>query len=295
MGAAAVCCYYAAIEELPLSVAVALFFFNPVFCVLFNTALTGRTLSPAAVGSCLLTVLGVLTIGWHDHFLQYMEYLGALLSGQQPEPLPASAELPLAGVLTGLAAAAANATAFVTVGMIGPGPSPLCLTWWQHLVVTHVTIALLLFESLGPLSFKIGSSCISSAFSSEACGIPIANAVSALLVDLQDAWGDLADVLPSHHDMLLLTGVTVANFVGQILLNAGFQRVDAGRGSAINTSQVVFGCMWDVTLLHSAPSLAVLVGSGAVAAGVYGTTAAKEIQQLVPQPQRQQQQQEELL
>jgi drug/metabolite transporter (DMT)-like permease len=37
--------------------------------------------------------------------------------------------------------------------------------------------------------------------------------------------------------------------------------------------QVLFGCVWDVTLLHSHPSMAMWLGSGAIAAGVFGTTA----------------------
>lgn len=292
MGAAAVCCYYAAIEELPLSVAVALFFFNPVFCVLFNTALTGRAMSPQAVGSCLLTVFGVLTIGWHDQFMHYIGYLAPLLSGQQaiaaasPAAVAAAlaADLPVSGVLMGLTAAAANAAAFVTVGMIGPGASPLCLTWWQHLVVTHVAVGLLLFEDLGSLGFKISSSCIGSAFSRNGCSVSVSTAVNGFLVDMQDAAADLVDSLPSQHDLMLLSGVVVANFVGQILLNAGFQRMDAGRGSAVNTSQVLFGCVWDVTLLHSAPSVAMLLGTGAIAAGVYGTTVSEVDKQQQQEP-----------
>lgn len=293
MGAAAVCCYYAAIEELPLSVAVALFFFNPVFCVLFNTALTGQTMSPQAVGSCLLTVLGVLAIGWHDQFMHYIGYLVPVVTGQQsmaaatPQAVTAAlaaADLPVSGVLTGLAAAAANAAAFVTVGMIGPGASPLCLTWWQHLVVTHVAVGLLLFRDFEYLGFRVSSSCISSAFGSDGCGA--STVVSGLLVDVQDMAADLVEALPSKHDLLLLSGVVAANFFGQILLNAGFQRMDAGRGSAVNTSQVLFGCMWDVTLLHSAPSVAMFLGTGAIAAGVYGTTVSKEMEE----EQKQQQQ-----
>jgi drug/metabolite transporter (DMT)-like permease len=119
----------------------------------------------------------------------------------------------------------------------------------------------------------VGSSCISSAFGSDGCGIT--RVVDGFLVDLQDMSADVVESLPSAHDLLLLSGVVVANFIGQVLLNAGFQRMDAGRGSAVNTSQVLFGCVWDVSLLHTAPSIAMLLGTGAIAAGVYGTTMSK--------------------
>jgi threonine/homoserine efflux transporter RhtA len=37
--------------------------------------------------------------------------------------------------------------------------------------------------------------------------------------------------------------------------------------------QVLFGCVWDVSLLHSHPSMAMWLGSAAIAAGVAGSTA----------------------
>ncbi|WIA42175.1 hypothetical protein OEZ86_009439 [Tetradesmus obliquus] len=293
LAATTVVCYYSSIESLPLPVAVGLFFFNPVFCLMLDAVVADRHVPPAAIASCLLTVLGVLAIGWHDQMLWLLEQALPQLQ-QLPALQPAAAgsgafpaaDLPIEGVLFGLAAAAANAAAFVCVGVIGPKVSPLCLTWWQHLVVTHVAVGAIFFRNLGPLEFRINSSSTGSelaALSSSITGSSSGGAggwgsmcydvLCGLALDASDALADLADALPSQHDSRLLLGVVAANFFGQLLLNLGFQRVDAGRGAAINTSQVLFGCVWDVTLLHSHPSMAMLLGSGAIAAGVAGSTA----------------------
>jgi drug/metabolite transporter (DMT)-like permease len=282
LAATTVICYYSSIESLPLPVAVGLFFFNPVFCLMLDAAVADRHVPPAAIASCLLTVLGVLAIGWHDQILWLLEQAVPQLQ-QLPQLQPAAgaagagaaaaaaagafpaADLPLEGVLFGLAAAAANAAAFVCVGVIGPNVSPLCLTWWQHLVVTHVAVAAIFLRNLGPLEFRFSSSStgselgslfgalgsstssISSSITSIGSSKGAAGAgwssmcydvLCGLALDASDALADLADALPSRHDGLLLAGVVAANFCGQLLLNLGFQRVDAGRGAAINTSQV---------------------------------------------------------
>lgn len=240
-----------------------------------NCVLAGRRISCTALASCLLTVLGVLTIGWHDQLLQYIEHLTEAVQavqavhGVQPEAVqsavqsavssaPHGADLPISGVLFGLAAAAANAAAFVCVGVIGPSVSPWSLTWWQHLVVTHVAAAAILAQNLGQANTQLSSSKVSELSSllssiggggSAAAAAGLCGTNSTSSNTMSDVWSDLTAqtsdalgqlVLPrsSGHDALLLLGVVAANFMGQLLLNAGFQRMDAGRGSAINTSQV---------------------------------------------------------
>eukprot|EP00775_Hariotina_reticulata_P003786 gene3787-4045_t len=155
-----------------LQVRVALFFFHPIFAVVFDVAVTGRRIPPVAAASCVLTVLGAL----EEDFVELQQESPALSSAA--EWLQAAAE-----------------KMFVLV----------------------------------------------------------------------------SDGLPDRHDALLLLGILVANFLGQVLLSAGFQHLDAGRGSAVNTSQVLFGCVWDVTLLHAAPSMAMAAGALAIAAGVFGS------------------------
>jgi drug/metabolite transporter (DMT)-like permease len=232
-------------------------------------------------------------------------------------------ELSLHGVLMGLIAAAANAAAFVVVGLIGTEVSPLNVCWWQYCVTTHAAVAVLLLTELESAVVQASSAAAaaargpiletvvvvsSSSSSSGGGGLLAAGATAAGgvvgglglgLGDLQqlaqDSLMQMQDALPNQHDTLLLSGVVVANFMGQLLLNAGFQRIDAGRGAAVNTLQVVFANLWDVLLLHSQPSGGILVGLSMITAGVFGTrrsAVGEEQQQHQHQPQQQQQQRE---
>jgi drug/metabolite transporter (DMT)-like permease len=234
-------------------------------------------------------------------------------------------ELSLYGVVMGLIAAAANAAAFVVVGLIGKDVSPVNVCWWQYCVTTHAAVAVILLSqlesavvqasvasgSLDPWSIDPNSSLgVLSSMADSTSGLGsslygIADGTPGLAAaggggggagDLgfetlqlaQDAILHMQQSLPNQHDALLLSGVVVANFLGQLLLNAGFQRVDAGRGAAVNTLQVLFANVWDVLLLHSAPSGGILIGSGMIAAGVVGTRQSASEDQQPPQ-QRQQQ------
>jgi drug/metabolite transporter (DMT)-like permease len=355
LGAATVTAYYAAVEDLPLSVAVALFFFHPVLALLLNAAVTKSTVSPQAAGSCALTVLGVLVIGWHDQLMLQLEQAAVFLSDLNREGFTGAAaaaasvgdgailgpELSLYGVVMGVIAAAANAAAFVVVGLIGREVSPLDVCWWQYCVTTHAAVAVLLLSSLeavlvqssaaagflGPelllqLQQQQGSvGGIDNALAdplaaaAAAAGGASTAAAAASVVDLgMDQGFDLGsmghvlqdsvlhlqllltDSLPSQHDALLLCGVVIANFAGQLLLNAGFQRIDAGRGAAVNTLQVLFANAWDVLLLHGQLSAAMVAGSGMIAAGVVGTqqsAAAAAPARGDGQQQHQQQQQQQ--
>jgi len=307
LGAATVTAYYAAVEELPLPVAVALFFFHPVLALLLDSAVNDTHVPSRAASSCALTVLGVLVIGWHDQLMLHLEQAAVFFETLGSEGFAGAAtaaaaagqevimgpELSLYGVLMGLVAASANAAAFVVVGRIGREVPTLDVCWWQYCVTTHAAVAVLLLSQLE--SAVVHASATSQPFGSVA------------LSGMQEVLLQVQQSLPSQHDALLLSGVVVANFLGQLLLNAGFQRIDAGRGAAINTLQVLFANLWDVVLLHSAPSAAMLAGSGMIAAGVVGTRqstsgepAALEEQQPLPlqteaQAAQQQQQWQELL
>jgi drug/metabolite transporter (DMT)-like permease len=299
------------VEELPLPVAIALFFFHPVLALLLNAAVSGAHVPPKAAASCALTVLGVLVIGWHDQLMLHLEQGAVFLEllgregWQQAAAAAAGAgqevilgpELSLYGVCMGLIAAAANAAAFVVVGLIGMEVSPLRVCWWQYCVTTHAAIAVLLLSQLETAVLQ-ASAATAAAAAAGTADAGTANAAAAALPGVMQAasssggfvggGGEGAaaaavgalqqvvqqlqqDLLPSQHDALLLSGVVVANFAGQLLLNAGLQRVDAGRGAAINTLQVLFANAWDVLLLHSQPCAAIMAGSGLIAAGVVGT------------------------
>jgi drug/metabolite transporter (DMT)-like permease len=293
LGAATVTAYYAAVEELPLSVAVAIFFFHPVLALLLNAAVSKSRVSPQAAGSCLLTVLGVLVIGWHDQLMQHLQQAAVFFGDLGKEGFQGAAaaaaaagsdvilgpELSLYGVVMGLVAATANAAAFVVVGLIGREVSPMSVCWWQYCVTTHAAVAVLLLAELEAAFVQASSAAAGVASSSSVEGVSAAigfagteGFVSSFQASLQQSWQHL----PPQHDLMLLSGVVVANFAGQLLLNAGFQRIDAGRGAAVNTLQVLYANAWDVLLLHSQPTAAILAGSGMIVAGVVGTRQSAE-------------------
>jgi drug/metabolite transporter (DMT)-like permease len=308
--------------------------------LLLNSVVSGAKVAPQAASSCALTVLGVLVIGWHDQLMLHLEQVAVFFEvvgreGFEGATAAAAAagddiimgpELSLYGVVMGLIAAAANAAAFVVVGLIGKDVSPVNVCWWQYCVTTHAAVAVILLSqlesavvqasvasgSLDPWSIDPNSSLgVLSSMAESTSGLGsslygIADGTSGLAVAAAAGGGggglgfenlqqlaqnlilQMQQSLPNQHDALLLSGVVVANFLGQLLLNAGFQRVDAGRGAAVNTLQVLFANVWDVLLLHSAPSGGILVGLGMIAAGVFGTRqSASE----GPQPPQQQQQQ----
>jgi drug/metabolite transporter (DMT)-like permease len=315
LGAATVTAYYAAVEELPLSVAVAIFFFHPVLALLLNAAVSKSRVSPQAAGSCLLTVLGVLVIGWHDQLMLHLQQAAVFFGDLGKEGLQGAAaaaaaagsdvilgpELSLYGVVMGLVAATANAAAFVVVGLIGREISPMSVCWWQYCVTTHAAVAVLLLSEIEAAlvqasSAAAGAAGAGSSSALEGLGVSVPGVVGfagaeGFVSSLQSSLQQSLQHLPPQHDLVLLSGVVVANFAGQLLLNAGFQRIDAGRGAAVNTLQVLYANAWDVLLLHSQPTAAILAGSGMIVAGVVGTRQSAEAdddedlqqQQLLPQ------------
>ena len=102
-------------------------------------------------------------------------------------------------------------------------------------------------------------------------------------------------------ECLLLSCVVMSQFVGQLLLNRGFQRVShvkfihmvtclpdithllmtsptqqsATRGSAINVLQVLFSYVWDIVVLRSTAHLLSMAGAAMVVLGVLCTTLQK--------------------
>jgi hypothetical protein len=259
------------VEELPLPMAVALFFFHPVFALLLSSAVGGPAVSRSTVGSCVLSVLGVLVIGWHEELLTHVETAAAflqqhLLEQQQPTAAAAVAlsdaaagsagqaaaleqrELSVLGVAMGLLAAATNAASFVVVGLIDKRVSPLSVCRWQHMVTTHAAAAVLLLEALLPALAPAAAGAADGSASQLLVALPWLTAAAPEQAAAGAAGGvswplaqQLGVPLLSQHDATLLGGVVATNFAGQLLLNAGFQRMDAGRGASINTLQVGWG------------------------------------------------------
>jgi drug/metabolite transporter (DMT)-like permease len=72
----------------------------------------------------------------------------------------------------------------------------------------------------------------------------------------------------SGSSWLLLAGIAAANFAGQLMLNYGFQRMEASIGSAVNTAQVLYSYVWDLTVLQHVVRPCAVAGSAAIVVGV---------------------------
>jgi hypothetical protein len=162
-----------------------------------------------------------------------------------------TAALSLYGVAMGLLAATTNAAAFVTVGLLDKRISPLAVSRWQHGVTTAAALGMLALEGVllqaqqqpgaagGVADAGVGELWAAAVTH---MGGPAGGAGAGAGADLAAAASAGAAPpalpLPSAHDAALLGGIVAANFGGQLLLNAGFQRVDAARGASVNTLQV---------------------------------------------------------
>mmetsp|Transcript_16103 Transcript_16103/g.34843 ORF Transcript_16103/g.34843 Transcript_16103/m.34843 type:complete len:373 (+) Transcript_16103:124-1242(+) len=84
-----------------------------------------------------------------------------------------------------------------------------------------------------------------------------------------------APVVPAQQDCLLLLAVSAIQFVGQILINRGFQLETATRGSAVNVLQVVFSYVWDLAVIKGGATAMGAVGAGLVICGVLAVALRK--------------------
>ncbi len=254
LGALAVTAFYAAVELLPLHTAITLFFLSPAFAVLLEALVRRRAVTAFALVGCTLAVAGVVLIGrkgpcgldnlpWsapgghgrpfvssRSFHVQPSEFAlhssgssaggsAGSISGDSFRSSSSSSsssnggsrsvsgmdDMSTAGAALGIAAALANAASFVTLAEVGTAVSSLTITWWYHCIVVVISLCSCAFGPPGVPGF----------------------------------W------MVSQHDVWLLAGIAVANLLGQLLLNRGFQLESASRGSAINTSQVGGSGCWD--------------------------------------------------
>lgn len=75
-------------------------------------------------------------------------------------------------------------------------------------------------------------------------------------------------VVPSPGQTGWILAVAAAHFVGQLLLNRGFNLDDASHGAALFSQQVLYSHVWAVTIMHAPLQPCALLGSGAILAGV---------------------------
>eukprot|EP00879_Flechtneria_rotunda_P008079 GHRR01008463.1.p1 GENE.GHRR01008463.1~~GHRR01008463.1.p1 ORF type:complete len:163 (+),score=29.06 GHRR01008463.1:144-632(+) len=84
-------------------------------------------------------------------------------------------------------------------------------------------------------------------------------------------------MLPPPHQAGWVAAVAAAHFVGQLLLNRGFNLDDATHGSALFTQQVLYSYVWSITILHGPIQLCAALGSACILAGVLFVTESSQI------------------
>lgn len=73
-------------------------------------------------------------------------------------------------------------------------------------------------------------------------------------------------VLPVGGEWLVLLGVGVATFLGQLFLTLGLQREPAGRAMSFSYLQIVFAGGWGYVVFAEIPTLNTLIGAGVIVA-----------------------------
>jgi len=250
IGAAAMDCYYATIQRLPLADAVSLLFLNPVLTAVLAWLLLKETLTWKALSGSLASLAGMLFVvrppflfssgddnsaGAGQNYTLNNNNTGINgYVGNNEEQIDSFDQFSgtewtsrrLWGVTTGLAAAFLAAGAYLTIRVIGKKTSAISIAVWFHTAaLTHASILL-------------------------AIGWP-RPAVWPTLLD----WG-------------CLTAIAVSSFSANILLNRGFQIESAAVGSAVNTTQVIYSHIIGIVVLHEEFSWIGVLGAFMITVGV---------------------------
>jgi drug/metabolite transporter (DMT)-like permease len=245
IGAAAMDCYYAALQRLPLADAVSLLFLNPVLTAVLAWLLLKETLTWKAFSGSLISLAGMLFVVRPPFLFSGENDIGGaqnpsfnnnntrIIGGNEGQidhfDQFSSTEWTsrrLWGVTFGLASAFLAAGAYLTIRVIGKKASAISIAVWFHTAaLTHASILL-------------------------ALGWP-RPAVWPTLLD----WG-------------CLTAIAISSFSANILLNRGFQIETAAVGSAVNTTQVIYSHIIGIVVLHEELSWLGALGALMITLGV---------------------------
>ncbi|KAG2446818.1 hypothetical protein HYH02_008378 [Chlamydomonas schloesseri] len=269
LGAMSLACLYTSFQLLPLQDAVTLFFCSPVIAAVLELAVTRRWSGWASVAASLCTVGGVVlvaqsSVGGGGHVPHSVEHV----------------------VPTGGAGAAGGASSSSSSVGGGGGAAvdvvgDLASSGGNSTAVASEAAAAAASESLsavGVLLATAAATCSAAAFvivrqiscAQTALGLTwwyhsLVVLVAALAVGLRYP---SPAVLPATTGTCMLLTVGVLQFLGQLLLNRGFQLISATRGAAVNVLQVPFSFMWGVVILGNRPALVSLAGALLIVAGV---------------------------
>jgi len=216
MGAAAVLCFFYAIQHLPLPDAVTLQFTTPPFAAAFAVCLAGekwQTLDMLGAVVCLMGVVLIAHPSWLFGAASTAEAQDAALTlnihnGQETEERES-----VAAIAVALLGAAFAGLAYTSVRKIGHGAS--------------ANVMVLYYSMLS---------------------LPVVFVSSRVLLKDWNVWGGGGSFTFGDWFWVLLTGVTA--YSGQYLTNLGLQHESAATGTLATCSQIVFTYLFELVFLH---------------------------------------------
>lgn len=142
VGAAAMDCYYGAIQRLPLGDAVALLFINPALTALLAWVVLGEALSWRGAAGCGAALGGMLLVARPSLLFGGGGGAAAAVVGGGAGEDPAARRA--WGVTFGVASAFLAAGAYLSIRLIGKKETPLTVAVWFHIAAcVHSSAALL--------------------------------------------------------------------------------------------------------------------------------------------------------
>ena len=232
VGAAAMDCFYASIQRLPLADAVAVMFLNPVITAVLAFYLLKEPLSWRGFAGCFGSLLGMVLVVRPPFLFGSQGHTGSSsTTGTQDQLQPPLHEQEqeqqrLIGALFGLASAFLAAGAYLSIRIIGNKETPLTVAVWFHLAA-----------SLHSYAF---------------CALSIPH----------------PPVLPTPKDWACLVSIACSSFSANILLNRGFQIESAAVASGVNVTQVLYSHLIGVLVFGEALRWMGGVGAALIALGV---------------------------
>jgi len=217
VGAAAVLCFFYAIQHLPLPDAVTLQFTTPPFAAAFAVCLAGERWHMLDMVGAVVCLLGVMLIA-HPSWLFAND---ASNDNSNSDSDASQEDYTDIAIVTALLGAAFGGLAYTSVRKIGHDASANVMVLYYSVLSLPVTIA-------GGLGFVGDWRVWRGSSSSSGGGGSSFSPVDVLLI--------------------VLTGLSA--YAGQYLTNLGLQHETAATGTLATCSQIVFTYIFELTFLH---------------------------------------------
>lgn len=229
--------YYLAIANLPLAVAVALFFAAPLFIVLLSGPMLGEKVAPAQFAAVIVGFVGVLVICFGP------SVMGAGGGGDSGGAAVDSLLKPAA--LLALASPLFYGIASVMARKLADVESGAVMASYQNLVFLAGALVTALLTNMG------GD--LSAGFADKS------------LVFLLRPW-----IMPTTTDFLMIASTGLIGATGSFLLTQAYRLAEANIVTPFEYVSILFGTLFGWWLWHEVPSVTTLAGIALIiGAGLY--------------------------